>query len=51
MISLSYHCSIVQSFEAIVSAFAQQPRNGTFVFMTETILFVAEFVSSIAWSP
>jgi len=44
--SLLYPYSIVQSFEAIVSTFAQQlARDDTFVFMTETILFVAELVS------
>ena len=38
-------CSIVQSFETVVSTFAQQPRNEIFVVMTENILFVAELVS------
>ena len=46
--TLFHSCSIVQSFETIVSTFAQQSRNETFNFMTETILFVAELVSLIA---
>ena len=46
--TLFHSCSIVQSFETIVSTFAQQSRNETFIFMTETILFVAELVSLIA---
>ena len=40
-----YPCSIVRSFEEIVSVFAQQPREGdSFSFMTDNILFVAELV-------
>ena len=39
-------CSIVRSYEAIVSTFAQQlEEGGTFSFMTESVLFVAEVVS------
>ena len=41
-----YPCSIVRSFEVIVSVFAQQLREGdSFSFMTDNILFVAELVS------
>ena len=39
-------CSIVHSFETIVSVFAQQPKDGDrFSVMTDSILFVAELVS------
>ena len=42
-------CSVVRSFEVIVSAFAQQLQDGErFSFMTENILFVAELVSLVA---
>ena len=45
--SLLHPCSIVQSFETMVSTFAQQRSIETpkFVFTTETILLVAESVS------
>ena len=47
--SLSYPCSIVRSFEEIVSVFAQQLRDeDRFSVMTDNILFVAELVSWIA---
>ena len=47
--SLSCPCSIVRSFEEIVSVFAQQPRDeDRFSVMTDNILFVAELVSWIA---
>ena len=47
--SLSSPCSIVRSFEEIVSVFAQQPRDeDRFSVMTDNILFVAELVSWIA---
>ena len=39
-------CSIVHSFETIVSVFAQQQKDGDrFSVMTDTIHFVAELVS------
>ena len=39
-------CSIVRSFETIVSVFAQQEKDGGhFSVMTDNILFVAELVS------
>ena len=39
-------CSIVRSFETIVSVFAQQQKDGNrFSVMTDSILFVAELVS------
>ena len=39
-------CSIVRSFETIVSVFAQQQEDGDrFSVMTDSILFVAELVS------
>ena len=39
-------CSIVRSFETIVSVFAQQQKDGDrFSVMTDTIHFVAELVS------
>ena len=39
-------CSIVRSFETIVSVFAQQQKDGDrFSVMTDSILFVAELVS------
>ena len=42
-------CSIVRSFERIVSIFAQQLEVGDRIsFMTENILFVAELVSWVA---
>ena len=42
--------SIVRSFEVIVSIFAQQLEDGErFSSMTETILFVAESVSWVAY--
>ena len=41
-------CSIVRSFEGIVSMFAQQPGDQTRIpFMTENILLVTELVSLI----
>ena len=44
-------CSIVRSFETIVSVFAQQQENGDrFSVMTDSILFVAELVSWDAYS-
>ena len=47
-LSVLYPHSIVFSFEEIVSVFAQQPRNETFSFMTNNVLFTAESVSWIA---
>ena len=42
-------CSIVRSFEVIVSVFARQLEDGDCIsFMTEYILFVAELVSWVA---
>ena len=42
-------CSVVRSFEVIVSEFAQRLQEGErFSFMTENILFVAELVSLVA---
>ena len=39
-------CSIVRSFETIVSVFAQQQKDGDhFSVMTDSIHFVAELVS------
>ena len=39
-------CSIVRSFETIVSVFAQQQKDGDrFSVMTDSIYFVAELVS------
>ena len=46
--SCAYPHSIVFSSEEIVSVFAQQPRNETFSFVTNNILFAAESVSWIA---
>ena len=41
-------CSIVRSFEGIVSMFAQQPGDQSRIpFMTENILLVTELVSLI----
>ena len=43
--SLLHPHSIVFSSEEIVSVFAQRPRNKTFSFITNNILFAAESVS------
>lgn len=45
--SFLHRCSIVQSFEIIVSDFAQQERVGTFSFVSDldNILLVVELVS------
>ena len=49
MSSLLDPCSIVRSYEAIVSTFAQQLEEGeTFFVMRESVLFVAEAVSWVA---
>ena len=42
-------CSIVRSFEVLVSVFARQLEVGDRIsFMTENVLFVAELVSWVA---
>ena len=42
-------CSIVHSFEVLVSVFARQLEVGDRIsFMTENVLFVAELVSWVA---